>query len=346
MKLFQKKEKPAKEKSRPVLRLGAHHRLVTALWVLFIAAFVFSIYKNFTAIDIHTVHEVEVVKEQVIDTNNIESFVDNFSRVYFSWSTTEAAISERNEKLKAYLTDDLQTLNKDMITKNTTTTSAFQTFQVWSVSQADSSNYTVLFSVRQLVTETVYETAYNYTTEPEMQEVYNSATGQTEYRETVVEKQITSQTPTTQQRWVMDWYTVTVHVDDTGAMVITRNPTISGAPAKSDYTPETATSDMSVSSAERTEISDFLTSFFTLYPAASEKELSYYVKDGVLKPIDKEYEFKEIKSPVYTSSDGKITARFSVLYFDNDTKATQAAQYSLTLAKGETGNYMIVASGD
>ena len=42
------------------------------------------------------------------------------------------------------------------------------------------------------------------------------------------------------------------------------------------------------------EINDFLTTFFKLYPTATQKELSYYVTDGILKPIGKDYVFQEL----------------------------------------------------
>ncbi|NFB55878.1 conjugal transfer protein [Clostridium botulinum] len=35
------------------------------------------------------------------------------------------------------------------------------------------------------------------------------------------------------------------------------------------------------------EVNEFLKTFFRLYPTATEKELSYYVKNNVLKPIGK-----------------------------------------------------------
>ena len=39
------------------------------------------------------------------------------------------------------------------------------------------------------------------------------------------------------------------------------------------------------------EINEFLKTFVKLYPTATEKELSYYVKDEVLKSICKDYVF-------------------------------------------------------
>ena len=46
-----------------------------ALWVLLAVSFLFAVYKNFTAIDIHTVHETKVIEETILDTHKIENFV-------------------------------------------------------------------------------------------------------------------------------------------------------------------------------------------------------------------------------------------------------------------------------
>ncbi len=44
----------------------------------------------------------------------------------------------------------------------------------------------------------------------------------------------------------------------------------------------------------------FLETFFKLYPTATEKELAYYVKDGVLAPVSGDYVFSELVNPVFT----------------------------------------------
>ena len=52
-----------------------------------------------------------------------------------------------------------------------------------------------------------------------------------------------------------------------------------------------------VDSITTNEINEFLTTFFKLYPTATASELSYYVNDGILKPIGKEYIFQELVNP-------------------------------------------------
>ena len=87
--MFNKKNIIAKSKPR-VLLIGTRRPLVIMLWALFICAFAFAVYKNFTAMNMHTVHETTVVQEEVTDTNAIESFVTNFAKVYYSWEQSAA----------------------------------------------------------------------------------------------------------------------------------------------------------------------------------------------------------------------------------------------------------------
>ena len=91
--MFQKKEpKPKKEKKVPVRKVGTHKKTVIALWLVLIGSISFGVYKNFTAIDIHTVHETKVIEETILDTHKIENFVENFAEVYYSWEQSAAPL--------------------------------------------------------------------------------------------------------------------------------------------------------------------------------------------------------------------------------------------------------------
>ena len=68
-----------------VLKAGTHKKSVIALWLVLIASVSFGVYKNFTAIDMHTVHEKEVIQQRIVDTNKIENFVKDFAKAYYSW---------------------------------------------------------------------------------------------------------------------------------------------------------------------------------------------------------------------------------------------------------------------
>lgn len=293
-----KKEKQSKPKKVHVMKVGTHRKSIIFLWVLLIGSVAFGIYKNFTAIDIKTVHETKVIEKQVVDTNQIENFVKNFAKVYYSWQNNQKSIDARTENLKEYMTKELQDLNTDTIRRDIPTSSTVNDVEIWKVKKVDNNKYEVTFSVDQLITE------------GNIKNVVDSS------------------------------YEVTVYVDKAGNMVIIKNPTISGIPAKSGYEPKIPESDGTVDEVTTEEINEFLKTFFKLYPTASKKELSYYVKDNVLKPVNKDYVFSELINPVYRKVDNKIQVLVSVKYLDKQTKAIQISQFDLTLEKDR--NWMIV----
>lgn len=299
--MFQKKNSnQEKQKKLRVLHIGTRRPVVAALWALLICAFAFAVYKNFTAVDTHTVHETTVVQQEVTDTNAIESFVTNFAKVYYSWEQSAASIEQRTENLKYYLTDELQVLNADTVRSDVPVSSAVQDVQIWSVEQTGDKVYKVVYSVSQKVVN-----------------------GEDSSLVTSV-------------------YEVSVYVDDAGGLVIIQNPTITGKPQKSDYAPKAAEPDGTVSTQESTEITEFLTTFFTLYPPASEQELSYYVSGGALPLIENEsYVFAALVNPIYTKQGDTVTANVAVQYLDQQTGMTQVSQFVLQLRQVD-GNWKII----
>lgn len=287
--MFNKKKIIAKSKPR-VLHIGTQRTVVIALWVLLICAFAFAVYKNFTAVDTHTVHETTVVQQEVTDTNAIESFVTNFAKVYYSWEQSAASIEQRTENLKYYLTDELQALNADTVRSDVPVSASVQDVQIWSVEQTGDNVYKVVYSVSQKVVN------------GEESDIVTSA------------------------------YEVSVYVDAVGNLVIIQNPTITGKPAKSDYAPKAAEPNGTVSVQETDEITEFLTTFFALYPSASQQELSYYASSGALPVIENEsYVFAGLVNPVYTKGDDTVTANVAVQYLDQRTGMTQISQFVLQL---------------
>ncbi|MBF2595429.1 conjugal transfer protein, partial [Listeria welshimeri] len=114
---------------------------------------VFGVYKNFTAIDQHTTHETKIIEQKLVDTNKVESFVESFSKEYFSWQQSQDLQDKRFERLKNYLTENLQQLNTEMVRSDIPTNSIVNSFQVWSVTQNNENTYDVLFTVGQQITE-------------------------------------------------------------------------------------------------------------------------------------------------------------------------------------------------
>ena len=148
-----KVNKLKKQKKVPTIRLGTHKKLTATLWILLIASVSFGVYKNFTAIDRHTVHEREVVEERIVDTNRVESFVESFAKEYFAWGQSQDAIDARNERLRNYLTEELSQLNLDMIRADIPTSSHVWNVQMWNITQDSDMTFTVTFSVDQQITE-------------------------------------------------------------------------------------------------------------------------------------------------------------------------------------------------
>lgn len=299
--MFQNKNKNQEKQKKPrVLHIGTRRLVVIALWALLICAFAFAVYKNFTAVDTHTVHETTVVQEEVTDTNAIENFVTNFAKVYYSWEQSADSIEQRTENLKYYLTDELQALNADTVRSDVPVSSKVEDVQIWSVEQIGDKVYKVVFTVSQNVVN------------GEKSSVVTSV------------------------------YEVSVYVDDAGDMVIIQSPTVTGKSAKSDYVPQAAEPDGTVSAQDSAEITEFLTTFFTLYPVATGQELSYYVSGGALPVIANDsYVFAGLVNPVFAKSGDTVTANTAVQYLDQRTGMTQVSQFALQLRQID-GNWKIV----
>ncbi len=299
---FKKKEKetkPNKVKKVPVMKVGTHKKTVIALWLVLIASVSFGVYKNFTAIDMHTVHEKEVIEQHIIDTNRIENFVKDFAKSYYSWSNNKEAIEARTAAINNYLTKALQDLNVDTVRIDIPTSSTVNEVKIWNVEQAGTDKYTVTYSVDQTVTE-----------------------GEQSSRNTAA-------------------YTVMVHVDGDGNMIITKNPTISSMPVKSSYEPKAQETDGTMDAATTEEVTEFLETFFKLYPTATEKELSYYVSGNALAPVSGDYLYSELINPLFTMDGDTVKVSVSVKYLDQKTKAAQISQFDLKLQK-TGGNWKII----
>lgn len=297
--MFQNRNKNQEKQKKPrVLNIGTRRSVVIALWALLICAFAFAVYKDFTAVDTHTVHETTVVQEEVADTNAIESFVTNFAKVYYSWEQSADSIEQRTENLKYYLTDELQALNADTVRSDVPVSSKVEDVQIWSVEEMGDKVYKIVYSVSQ-----------------------NVINGE-------------------ENSVITSVYEVSVYVNDAGDMVIIQSPTITGKPQKSSYVPKAAEPDGTVSAQESAEITEFLTTFFTLYPAATEQELSYYVSGGALPVIGNDsYVFAGVVNPVFTKSGDTVTAHVAVQYLDQRTGMTQVSQFALRLKKID-GNWI------
>lgn len=292
--MFKKKEKKmetVKEKKVPTMKVGTHKKSVIALWILLIGSLAFGVYKNFTAIDMHTVHEKEIIQLKLNDTNGIENFVKNFAKSYYTWSNGKESIDARTASISNYLTQELQDLNVDTVRTDIPTSSTVTDVLIWDVEQSGENAFSVIYEIDQQIKEG------------------------------------------DQIRNVSETYTVTVHVDADGHMVIIQNPTLAPAMEKSDYEPKAQEADNSVDADIVNDATTFLETFFKLYPTATDKELAYYVEGNVLEPINGDYLFSELDNPVFTADGDNVKVSVAVKFIDNQTKATQVSQYELTLHK-------------
>lgn len=140
---------------------------------------------------------------------------------------------------------------------------------------------------------------------------------------------------------IESYFKTTVHVDSTGNMVIVQSPVPASKPEKSDYEPKAPESDGSVDAETIQEATDFLETFFKLYPTATEEELAYYVKDYVLEPIEKDYIFSELINPIFKKEKENIKVHVNVVFIDQNTKATIISGYDLTIKKEE--NWLLIS---
>ena len=110
-------------------------------------------YKNFTAIDMHTVHEKETIQLRLNDTNGIENFVKNFAKSYYTWSNSKEAIKARTQAINEYLTKELQDLNVDTIRTDIPTSSTVTDVIIWDVEQAGEDDFIATYEVDQQIKE-------------------------------------------------------------------------------------------------------------------------------------------------------------------------------------------------
>ncbi len=125
------------------MKVGTHKKSVIDLWVVLIPSVSFGVYKNFTVIDQHTMHEVETIQLRLNDTNGIENFVKNFVKSYYTWSNSKEVIEVRTQAIGAYLTRELQDLNVDIVRTDIPTSSTVTDVLIWDVEQSGDPTYEV-----------------------------------------------------------------------------------------------------------------------------------------------------------------------------------------------------------
>ncbi|EME8181010.1 conjugal transfer protein [Enterococcus faecium] len=128
-------------------------------------------------------------------------------------------------------------------------------------------------------------------------------------------------------------YRVTIFEDENGNHIVTSLPTMIAKPDKAKYEAKQVESDSEIDAKTTEEITEFLETFFKLYPTASEKELEYYIKSGVLSPINAKLKFVKLEIRNFCQKDRNIQVTIIVEYLDGLSKTANHFQYVLELRK-------------
>lgn len=147
------KKKPAAPKSPKIKHRGLRRPVTLLCWAVLIGSTSFGVYKNMTAIDTHTVHEVQVIKTKVIDTHALATFTTDFAKLYYSWQPSHEALDQRQKALQPYFVEQLQSLNADTVRSDIPTTATVSEVKVWDVSKTAKYTFRVLFTVKQDLTK-------------------------------------------------------------------------------------------------------------------------------------------------------------------------------------------------
>ena len=137
-------------------------------------------------------------------------------------------------------------------------------------------------------------------------------------------------------------YRVTIFEDENGNHIVTSLPTMIAKPEKAEYEVKQVESDSEIDAKTTEGITEFLETFFKLYPSASEKELEYYVENETIRPINLNLKFVELVNPIYRKNGKGFQLNVGVKYLNEVEKVTNIYQYQLKLIKD--GNWKIIDS--
>ncbi len=137
-------------------------------------------------------------------------------------------------------------------------------------------------------------------------------------------------------------YRVMIFEDEKGNHIVTSLPTMIAKPDKAKYEVKQVENDSEIDAKTTEEITEFLETFFKIYPTASENELDYYVKSDAMQPINSNLKFVEIFNTVFQGIGEDIQVNVDVKYCDVFSKAINYFQYRLKIQK--YGTWMIIES--
>lgn len=155
----QKEQKPPKQKKTGRSRVP--RVILIGGWSLLVFSVGFGVYNNFSAVSTHTVHEREVIKEQLIDTTGLQSYAKGFARTYFTVSPTSKDQQKQRDDLEKYLSEKVSyssSLYKEVKEKVTV-----KDVEIWSISEVKNEKnvYSVLLKLTLETNKKTFERAYS-----------------------------------------------------------------------------------------------------------------------------------------------------------------------------------------
>ncbi|MCM6880842.1 conjugal transfer protein [Enterococcus italicus] len=135
-------------------------------------------------------------------------------------------------------------------------------------------------------------------------------------------------------------YRAMIFEDENGNHVVTSLPTMVAKPEKAEYEVKQVEGDSEIDAKTTEEITEFLETFFKLYPTASEKELEYYVEDSEVTPINTTLMFIDLTNPIYRQKGESYQVSVVAKYLDDTSKTIDNFKYSFVLQKSE--NWKII----
>lgn len=160
-----KRKKSLKEPKQPKKKKTGRSRVPRIIliggWSLLIFSIGFGVYNNLTAVSTHTVHEKEVIKEQLIDTTGLQSYAKDFAKTYFTVSPTSKEQQEQREALEGYLSENLS--YSSSLYKEVKEKVSVKDVEIWNITAVPNEKnvYSVLLKLTLEANKKTYERAYS-----------------------------------------------------------------------------------------------------------------------------------------------------------------------------------------
>lgn len=150
---LQKKKKTGRSRVPRIILIGG--------WSILIFSVSFGVYNNLTAVSTHTVHEKEVIKEQLIDTSGLQSYAKGFATTYFTVSPTSNDQQVQREALEGYLSENIS--YSSSLYKEVKEKVSVKHVEIWGITAVPNEKnvYSILLKLTLEAGKESYERAYS-----------------------------------------------------------------------------------------------------------------------------------------------------------------------------------------